>query len=163
MIQKVQRTVEVPQVEYVDNHIEIPVHKQRHIPMVTVSQRHVDVPVIQTVEKIVDVPVVKQIDVPHITTIEKIVEVPQVQHVQKTVEVQMEGQTLQGNQNHSMQTLPAQRQQAPAEQQFVEVDGPPMPTETMEPTVVVAPPAPVQIMQAPVQTYKAPVPVQTYA
>merc|ERR1712176_1613012 len=65
MVQKVERTVEVPQIEYVDNHVHIPVHKHRHVPMVSVTQKHVEVPVIQTVEKIVDVPVVKQVDVPH--------------------------------------------------------------------------------------------------
>merc|ERR1711865_15008 len=65
-----------PQVEVVDNHVHIPVHKHRHVPMVTSVQRHVDVPVIETIERVVDIPHVKQVDVPQITTIEKFVEVP---------------------------------------------------------------------------------------
>merc|ERR1719281_2376624 len=124
MVQKVQRTVQVPQVEYVDNHVHVPVHKQRHVPMVSVTQKHVEVPVIQTVEKIVDVPVVKQIDVPHITTIEKIVEVPHVQVVEKVEEVPMVGQTLPGAQRHTQVALPPVRQQHPAEEVTVHEIGP---------------------------------------
>merc|ERR1719183_1422329 len=119
MVQTVQRTVEVPQIEYVDNHVHIPVHKHRHVPMVSVAQRHVEVPVIQTVEKIVDVPVVKQIDVPHITTIEKIVEVPHVQVVEKIEEVPMAGQTIPGQERHVHVQLPPIRQQGEAQQHVV--------------------------------------------
>merc|ERR1719456_1927391 len=126
MVQQVQRTVEVPQIEYVDNHVHIPVHKHRHVPMVSVAQRHVEVPVIQTVEKIVDVPVVKQIDVPHVTTIEKIVEVPHVQVVEKIEEVPMQGQTLPGQERHTQIPLPAVRQVGQAEQVTVNEIGPPL-------------------------------------
>merc|ERR1719254_187943 len=107
---KVPKTVQVPQVEYVDNHIHVPVHKHRHVPMVSVAQKHVEVPVIQTIEKIVDVPVVKQVDVPQVTTIEKIVEVPHVQTVEKVVEVPIAGQTLQGAQTQQNVPLPPIRQ-----------------------------------------------------
>merc|ERR1719217_368744 len=116
MVQKVQKTVPVPQIEYVDNHVHIPVHKHRHVPMVSVSQKHVEVPVVHTVEKIVDVPVVKQVDVPHVTTIEKIVEVPHVQVVEKIEEIPMVGQTLPGQQRQTQIALPAIRQQGQAEQ-----------------------------------------------
>merc|ERR1719263_2212448 len=115
MIQQVQRTVEVPQIEYVDNHIHIPVHKHRHVPMVSITHKHVDVPVIQTVEKIVDVPVVKQVDVPHVTTVEKVVEVPHVQVVEKVVEVPMAGETIQGSHQVIHVPLAPVRHQAPAE------------------------------------------------
>ena len=37
-----RKTGEVPQVEYVDNHVHIPVHKHRPEPMVTVAQNHVE-------------------------------------------------------------------------------------------------------------------------
>merc|ERR1719223_1862060 len=124
MVQTVQKTVEVPQVEFIDTHVHIPVHKQRHVPMVTVSQKHVEVPVIQTVEKIVDVPVVKQIDVPQRTTIEKIVEVPHVQHVEKVVEVPMVGETRAGNQHEVTNPVQGQRQVLPAETVVVEMTGP---------------------------------------
>eukprot|EP00913_Durusdinium_trenchii_P031736 g29721.t1 len=65
MVNTVQKTVEVPQIE------------------------PVEVTVIETLEKIVDVPVVKQIEVPQVQTIEKIVEIPLVQTVEKVVEVIM--------------------------------------------------------------------------
>jgi hypothetical protein len=38
MITKVQKTVEVPQIECVDHHTHVPARKQRHAPMVTVAQ-----------------------------------------------------------------------------------------------------------------------------
>merc|ERR1719231_2041349 len=126
MIEKVQKHVTVPEIQVVDNHVHIPVHKQRHVPMVSVAQRHVEVPVIQTVEKIVDVPVVKQIDVPHITTIEKIVEVPHVQVVEKIEEVPMVGQTMPGQERHTSIPLPAVRQVGQAEQVTVNEIGPPL-------------------------------------
>merc|ERR1712193_248168 len=119
-----QRHVEVPVIQPVDEIVQVPVHKHRHVPMVSVTQKHVEVPVIQTVEKIVDVPVVKQIDVPHITTIEKIVEVPHVQVVEKVEEVPMVGQTLPGAQRHTQVALPPVRQQGPAEEVTVMEIGP---------------------------------------
>merc|ERR550537_2010511 len=129
MIQKVQRTVEIPQVEYVDNHIHIPVHKHRHVPMVSIAHKHGDVPVIQTIEKIVDVPVVKQVDVPHVTTVEKVVEVPHVQVVEKVVEVPMAGETIQGSQHTVSVPLPPVRHQAPPEHVQEIIQGPDLPLE----------------------------------
>merc|ERR1712203_710512 len=130
MVSKVQKTVEIPQIEFVDHHVHVPVHKHRHVPMVSVVQKHMEVPVIQTVEKIVDVPVVKQIDVPQVTTIEKIVEVPHVQTVEKVVEVPVAGQTLKGAQRHVNVPLPPVRQMGQAENITVTEIGPPLPTET---------------------------------
>eukprot|EP00913_Durusdinium_trenchii_P009858 g9254.t1 len=76
MVNTVQKTVEVPQIEYIDNHVHIPVQKQRHVPVHVPVEKPVEVQVIETLEKIVDVPVVKQIEVPQVQTIEKIVEIP---------------------------------------------------------------------------------------
>merc|ERR1719223_1900824 len=156
MVQTVQKTVEVPQVEFVDTHVHIPVHKQRHVPMVTVSQRHVEVPVVQTVEKIVDVPVVRQVDVPHVTTIEKIVEVPHVQVVEKIEEVPVAGQTLPGRQLQTQQQLPAIRQVGQAEQVTVNEYGPPLEAVSGGQEMIVAP----QPVPQPV-VYEAPAPVTT--
>jgi len=41
MITKVQKPVEVPQVEFVDTHIHIPIQKQRHVPTITNSFKNV--------------------------------------------------------------------------------------------------------------------------
>merc|ERR1712048_1203611 len=149
---KVPKTVQVPQVEYVDNHVHVPVHKHHHVPMVSVAQKHVEVAVIQTVEKIVDVPVVKQIDVPQVTTIEKIVEVPHMQTIEKVVEVPVAGQTLQGAERHVNVPLPTVRQMGPAENVTVTEIGAPLPVEHAG-QVIKAPP-----VQAPV-----PPPVMTVA
>merc|ERR1719291_690088 len=48
--------VDVPQVEFVDNHIHIPVQKHRHVPEIQTIEKAVEVPYIQTVEKIVEIP-----------------------------------------------------------------------------------------------------------
>merc|ERR1719324_1348659 len=145
MISTVQRTVEVPQIEYVDNHVHIPVHKHRHVP------------VVHTVEKIVDVPVVKQVDVPHVTTIEKIVEVPHVQVVEKIEEVPMQGQVLPGQERHTSIPLPAVRQMGQAEEVTVNEIGPPLEAVHGGQVMREAPmPQPQIVQQAPV-TYAAPV------
>merc|ERR1719382_810271 len=115
MITKVQRQVEVPQVEFVDTHVHVPVQKQRHVPTITKVQKPVEVTVIETVEKVVDVPVVKQVDVPQIQTIEKIVEVPFVQTVEKVVEVPQVGDAINGVQRTTTIELEPVRQEHPAE------------------------------------------------
>merc|ERR1712187_513911 len=135
MIQKVKKQVDVPQVQFVDRHVHVPVHKHRHVPVVSVAQKHVDVPVIETVEKIVDVPVIKQVEVPQIHTVENIVEIPHVQTVEKVVEVPMVGETLQGAQTSTTQTLPPVRQVAPAEVVEVVEMGPAHPTEAHPETI----------------------------
>ena len=59
-----------------DNHVHIPIQKQRHVPVHIPVERPMEVNVIETTEKVIDVPVVKQIEVPQVQTIEKVVEVP---------------------------------------------------------------------------------------
>ena len=61
MVEKVQRSVEVPQVEYEDKVVEVPVAKQVNVPMVQTVQREVQVPQVQYVDKVVEVPVQKQV------------------------------------------------------------------------------------------------------
>merc|ERR1712110_1262463 len=96
---------EVPQIQFVDNHVHIPLQKHRHVPMIQKVQKTVEVPVIETIEKVVDVPVVKQIEIPQIQTIEKIVEIPYIQTVEKTVEVPQAGETVNGGQRSVTMTL----------------------------------------------------------
>jgi len=136
MVTKVQKFVDVPQVEFVDYHIHVPVQKHRHVPTIQKVQRNVDVTVIETVEKIVDVPVVKQIEVPQIQTIEKIVEVPFIQTVEKIVEIPTVGEVIQGVHRTVTLPLPVERQEMPAEVVQEYVEGPPLPPEVSQPIIV---------------------------
>merc|ERR1711920_884538 len=121
---------------FVDNHVHIPVQKHRHVPVVQKIQKPVEVTVIETVEKIVDVPVVKQVEVPQVQTIEKIVEIPYVQTVEKIVEVSVVGDTIAGVQKAFTMNLPPQRQEMEPEvvQEFIQ--GPPLPAEQGQATMV---------------------------
>merc|ERR1719287_17686 len=92
--------VDVPQVEFVDHHIHVPVQKQRHVP---------DVQQIQTIEKIVEVP--------YIQTVEKVVEIPQV------------GETLPGQQRYVTVELQPIRQEMAPEYEQVVMQGPDLPPE----------------------------------
>merc|ERR1719433_2673069 len=117
MVQKVQRTVEVPQIEFVEQHVHV------------AGQKHMHVPMIHTVEKIVDVPQIKQIDVPQIHTVEKIVEVPMVQVVDRVIEVPIQGQTLPGQQVHMNVPAEPVHQRAPEEVHQVHEIGAHLPAE----------------------------------
>merc|ERR1712217_110714 len=119
-----------------DKHIQIPVQKHRHVPVVQKVQKPVEVTVIETVEKLVDVPVVKQVEVPQIQTIEKIVEVPFIQTVEKIVEVPQVGETVQGVQKHTTLQLETLRQEAPVEMTQEVVIGPPLPAGSSQPLVI---------------------------
>merc|ERR1711982_814 len=145
-------------IQYVDNHVHIPIQKHRHVPMIMKIQKPVEVPVLETVEKIVDVPVIKQVEVPQIQTIERHVEVPYVQIVEKVVEIPQIGENLSGQTRHKTTSLQPIKQQAPAEVvQVVEV-GPPMPAEKTTALVEVAQ-APMTIQQ-PVMEIAAPMTIQ---
>ena len=89
--------MEVPQIEYIDHHMHVPVQQHRHVPMVITTQKFDDVPQVQVIDKVVEVPVQKHVQVPLMTRVQKPVEVPQIecidQHihapVQKHVHVPM--------------------------------------------------------------------------
>merc|ERR1712217_1023214 len=119
-----------------DKHIQIPVQKHRHVPVVQKVQKPVEVTVIETVEKLVDVPVVKQVEVPQIQTIEKIVEVPYIQTVEKIVEVPQVGETVRGVQKHTTVQLETLRQEAAVEMTQEVVIGPPLPAESSQPIMI---------------------------
>merc|ERR1719480_232117 len=87
MIQTVPRTVEIPQVQYVDKVVDIPVQKQRQVPMVQTVQKTVEIPQIQYID--VPVPVQKQRQVPMVQTVQETVEIPQIQYIDKVVAVPM--------------------------------------------------------------------------
>merc|ERR1712196_350581 len=67
--------------------VDVPVTKQRGVPMVQTVQRPVEVPQIQYVDEVVEVPVTKQRQVPMVQTVQRPVEVPQVQIIDEVVDV----------------------------------------------------------------------------
>jgi len=136
MITKVQKMVDVPQVEIVDVHVHIPVQKHRQVPTITKVQKPVEITVIETVEKIVDVPIVKQIEVPQVQTIEKIVEIPYIQIVEKIVEVPMVGETVQGTQRVTQVQLETEYREEAAVVETQVVQGPPLPAEQGGTTII---------------------------
>merc|ERR1712013_650060 len=123
MGQKVQKMVEVPQVQYIDRVVDVPVVKQRHVPA------------IQKVQKTV----VQHRQVPSVQKVQKTVEVPQVQTVA--------GATKSVN----LPSAPV-RQTAPAEVVQVTEVGPPLPAESAPATRSVAPMAAPVVAAAPVTT-----------
>ena len=86
MVQKVQKSVEVPQLQYEDQVVEVPVTKQVHVPLVETVQKSVEVPQVQYEDQVVHVPVQKQVHVPMVQTVQKSIEVPQVQYEDEIVE-----------------------------------------------------------------------------
>merc|ERR1719394_308117 len=84
---QVQKVVEVPQVEFVDQHVHVPVQKHVQVPMITKVQKPVDVPQVEFVDTHVHIPVQKQRHVPTITKVQKPVEVTVVETVEKIVDV----------------------------------------------------------------------------
>merc|ERR1712066_778885 len=60
-IQKIQKTVEVPQVQYVDRIVDVPVVKQRQVPAIQKLQKTVEVPQVQYIDRVVAAPAVTTI------------------------------------------------------------------------------------------------------
>merc|ERR1719446_645412 len=139
--------MDVPQVQYVDRYVDVPVVKQREVPMVQKVQRTVEVPqiqyvdravhvpqvkqrqvpMVQTIERQVDVPMVKKVEVPHVTMLERHQEVPSTQTVDRIVEVPMPGTTRQGPQQQTVNKVVVGRQKAPPQEFFEEVEGEDLP------------------------------------
>ena len=63
-MQTVQKTVEIPQVQFLDKVVDIPVVVQRQVPMVQKVQKTLEVPQLQIIDKVVDIPVVAQREIP---------------------------------------------------------------------------------------------------
>ena len=74
LVQTVQKIAETSQVECADQHAHIPFQKHCHVLVHILTQKAIEVTVVETMEKIVDALVVKQIGVPQVQTI--VVEVP---------------------------------------------------------------------------------------
>ena len=63
-MQTVQKTVEIPQVQFLNKVVDIPVVVQRQVPMVQKVQKTLEVPQLQFIDKVVDIPVVAQREIP---------------------------------------------------------------------------------------------------
>ena len=74
MIQKVLKTVEVPQVQYIGKIGDVPVVRQGQVPTFRTLQRTVEVPQVQFPDRVVGVPVAFQRQVPQEQILERIVE-----------------------------------------------------------------------------------------
>ncbi|CAE7943526.1 unnamed protein product [Symbiodinium sp. KB8] len=80
MIQTVTKQVEVPQIQYEDEVVEVPIQKQVHVPVVQKVQKTVKVPQVQYEDQIVQVPIQTQVQVPIVQKVQKTVKVPQIQY-----------------------------------------------------------------------------------
>ena len=77
-IRPVQKTVEVPQVRFLDRAVDVPVVTQRHVPL--------EVPQAQFIDKVVDVSVDMQGQVPAVQVVKKTAEVPQIRFIDRVVD-----------------------------------------------------------------------------
>ena len=101
------KTADVPQAQFIDKLVDVPVDMPRQVPAVQVVQKTAEIPQVQFIDSVVDASVVQQRQVPTAQTVQKTMQnprarfldevvgmhvlvqhkVPMVQRVQKTVEV----------------------------------------------------------------------------
>ena len=84
---EVQETVEVPQIQFIDKTLDVPVVMQRQVPTVQKVQKTVEVPQTQFIDKVVDVPVHMQRRAPEDRDAQKAVACAQVQFLDKIADV----------------------------------------------------------------------------
>jgi len=88
------KTVEVPQVQYNDRFVDVPVVKQDQVPSVQRAQKTVETTTavadgchVQYVDRVADIPAVEQQQVSPVQKVQKILDVTQVQNIARVVEV----------------------------------------------------------------------------
>ena len=81
----VQQTVEVPQVQYIDKAVDVPVAVQRQVPSIETVQKTVEIPQTQHIDKVADVLVARPCQTLSVQRVQKTVEVPQIQFIDKLV------------------------------------------------------------------------------
>ena len=74
-----QKTVEVPQVVYIDKAVDVPMMSEKQAPMIQKVLKTVEAPQVQYSVRIVDLPVATQCRVPTIQPVQETVDMPQVQ------------------------------------------------------------------------------------
>jgi len=82
-----RQTVDVPQIQWVDKVIDVPVIKQVEVPCIKKVQKHVEVPQIKWVDQKMDVPRIKKVPVPSVQTVQTKKEVLQVEWIDKIIDV----------------------------------------------------------------------------
>ena len=85
VIQQVQKTVEIPQVQHTGQIIDVSVTTQRGVPTTRTVQKTVDVPQVQFPDRVADVPVVMQRHAPR--TVEEIIDVLVSRATEKIIDV----------------------------------------------------------------------------
>ena len=74
MIQKVLKTVEAPEVQYIDKTVDVPVETQCRFSTIQTAQKTEKVPKVQFLDPVVDIPVSMQRQVPQEETLERTVQ-----------------------------------------------------------------------------------------
>ena len=87
MQHQVRETVEVPQTQFIDKAVDVPVIEQRQVPIVRKVQKTVEVPQTQFINKVVDVPVHMQRPVPAVQVVQKTAEATRIQFIDRTVDI----------------------------------------------------------------------------
>ena len=82
----VQKTIEISQLQYTDDVVDVPVVLVVQAPLVQVMAETAEIPQLQITDKVVDVPVVLVVPVSQVRVVKKTVEDPQFQIVEKTAE-----------------------------------------------------------------------------
>ena len=86
-INQVTMNVEIPQLQYIDKVVDVPVVMQKQVPAIQKVQKTVEVPQVQLIDKVVDMLVVLQRHVTIIQKVQRTVEAPQVHYTDKIVDV----------------------------------------------------------------------------
>ena len=81
-----QKTVDVPQTQFIDRAVDVPVFMQRQVPIVQKVQKIEEVPQVQSTDNVMDVPVDMQRQVPAVQVVQKTGEVPQTQFIDRVVD-----------------------------------------------------------------------------
>lgn len=71
---------DVPQIQYVDKIVDVPIKKQRHVPVLQKVPKLVEVPTLEFVDHVVHVPITQHRHVPVVQSVKKHVEVPVVKY-----------------------------------------------------------------------------------
>ena len=86
MTQKVPKTVEIQQTQFINRVVDVPVTAQRQVHTIQRVQTVEDVPQVKCSDKVVDVPVMMQRQVSTSQPVKKTRKVPQTQHIDKVAE-----------------------------------------------------------------------------
>ena len=134
-----QKTVEVPPLQFTDKVSDIPVEAPIQIsPMVQTVQKTIETQQLQCIDKVSDVPVVSVVPAPQVQVSEKTVEISQLQAAEKIVETRGT-QTIQSTQNsEKLGTTPVCRSTQAEIVEAVEIGAIP-PTEFARPIFVTTP------------------------